>query len=59
MDGILVAKLDRLSRSVHVFSSILKLAAVRKWAVVAIDLGVDTGTPTSKLVAYVMMSVGE
>src|SRR4051794_12652014 len=45
VDGIVVAKLDRLSRSVHDFSGILKLAAARKWAVVAIDLGVDTSTP--------------
>ena len=57
--GIVVAKLDRLSRSVHDFSGILKLSAARKWAVVAIDLGVDTSTPTGKLVANVMMSVAE
>lgn len=59
VDGTVVAKLDRLSRSVHDFSGILKLAAARKWAVVAIDLGVDTSTPTGKLVANVMMSVAE
>lgn len=59
VDGIVVAKLDRLSRSVHDFSGILKLAAARKWAVVAIDLGVDTSMPTGKLVANVMMSVAE
>ena len=57
--GIVVAKLDRLSRSVHDFSGLLKLAAARKWSVVAIDLGVDTSTPTGKLVANVMMSVAE
>lgn len=59
VDGIVVAKLDRLSRSVHDFSGILKLSSARKWAVVAIDLGVDTSTPTGKLVANVMMSVAE
>lgn len=37
----------------------MKLAAARKWSVVAIDLGVDTSTPTGKLVANVMMSVAE
>ncbi|GAA1997287.1 recombinase family protein [Microbacterium pumilum] len=57
--GLLVAKLDRLSRSVHDFSGLLKLANARKWSVVAIDLGVDTSTPTGKLVANVMMSVAE
>lgn len=57
--GIVVAKLDRLSRSVHDFSGLLLLATARKWSVVAIDLGVDTSTPTGKLVANVMMSVAE
>jgi DNA invertase Pin-like site-specific DNA recombinase len=59
VDGIVVARLDRLSRSVHDFSGLLKLAAARRWSVVAIDLGVDTSTPTGKLVANVMMSVAE
>jgi DNA invertase Pin-like site-specific DNA recombinase len=59
VDGIVVAKLDRLSRSVHDFSGLLKLAAARRWSVVAIDPGVDTSTPTGKLVANVMMSVAE
>lgn len=59
VDGLLVAKLDRLWRSVHDFSGILRLATTRKWAVVAIDLGVDTSTPTGKLVANVMMTVAE
>jgi DNA invertase Pin-like site-specific DNA recombinase len=59
VDGLLVAKLDRLSRSVHDLSGLLKLANARKWSVVAIDLGVDTSTPTGKLVANVMMSVAE
>jgi len=59
VDGIVVAKLDRLSRSVHDFSGLLALANARKWSVVAIDLGVDTSTPTGRLVANVMMSVAE
>lgn len=59
VDGIVVAKLDRLSRSVHDFSGLLALANTRKWSVVAIDLGVDTSTPTGRLVANVMMSVAE
>lgn len=59
VDGIVVARLDRLSRSVHDFSGLLRLANARKWSVVAIDLGVDTSTPTGRLVANVMMSVAE
>lgn len=59
MDGIVVAKLDRLSRSVSDFAGVLELARTRKWALVAIDLGVDTSTPTGELVANVMMSVAQ
>ena len=59
VDGLLVAKLDRLSRSVHDFSGLLKLATARKWSVVAIDLGVDTSTITGKLVAQIMSAIGE
>lgn len=59
VDGIVVAKLDRLSRSVVDFAGVLDLARSRKWALVAIDLGVDTSTPTGELVANVMMSVAQ
>lgn len=59
VDGLLVAKLDRLSRSVVDFAGVLDLARARKWALVAIDLGVDTSTPTGELVANVMMSVAQ
>lgn len=59
VDGIIVAKLDRLSRSVHDFSGLLKLSSARKWSVVAIDLGVDTSTITGKLVAQIMAAIGE
>lgn len=57
--GIVVAKLDRLSRSVADFARVLELARSRGWALVAIDLGVDTSTPTGELVANVMMSVAQ
>jgi len=59
VDGIVVAKLDRLSRSVHDFAGVLELARVHRWGLVAIDLGVDTSTPTGELVANVMMSVAQ
>lgn len=57
--GIVVAKLDRLSRSVVNFGRMLELARSRKWSLVAIDLGVDTTTATGRLVANVMMAVAE
>jgi DNA invertase Pin-like site-specific DNA recombinase len=57
--GIVVAKLDRLSRSVVDFAGVLELARSRRWALVTIDLGVDTSSPTGELVANVMMSVAQ
>ncbi|WP_194411294.1 recombinase family protein [Microbacterium cremeum] len=57
--GIVVAKLDRLSRSVVDFASVLELARAQGWALVAIDLGVDTSSPTGELVANLMMSVAQ
>lgn len=55
----MVSRLDRLSRSTYDFSGILKLAAARKFAVIALDLGIDTSTSTGKLVAQVVVSVAE
>lgn len=59
VDGIAVAKLDRLSRSVVDFAGVLEVARARKWALVAIDLGVDTSSPTGELIANLMMSVAQ
>jgi DNA invertase Pin-like site-specific DNA recombinase len=43
-DGLVVAKLNRLSRSVADFAGLLRLARKQGWSVVALDLGIDTGT---------------
>ncbi len=59
VDGIIVAKLDRLSRSVVDFAGVLEQARARKWALIAIYLGADTSTPPGELVANVMMSVAQ
>jgi DNA invertase Pin-like site-specific DNA recombinase len=54
---LVVAKLDRLSRSVADFAGLLEVAQKRGWSIVAIDLGVDTSTSAGELVANVMASV--
>jgi DNA invertase Pin-like site-specific DNA recombinase len=59
LDGLVVAKLDRLSRSVVDFSNTLNRAKKQKWAVVLLDLGVDTSTPNGKLVAGLMAQIAE
>lgn len=58
-DVVLVAKLDRLSRSLTDFAALMDRAKRKNWAFVALDLGVDTTTPTGRLVANVMASVAE
>ncbi|HEU5223579.1 MAG TPA: recombinase family protein [Candidatus Lumbricidophila sp.] len=56
---LVVAKLDRLSRSLADFARLLETAAKQGWAVVALDLAIDTSTPTGKLVASVMAAVAQ
>lgn len=58
-DVLVVAKLDRLSRSVHDFSGILARATKRRWDLSILDLGVDTTTPAGKLMAHVVASTAE
>jgi DNA invertase Pin-like site-specific DNA recombinase len=56
-DVLVVSKLDRLSRSLLDAVGLLEQAQRRGFVVVALDLGVDTGTPTGRLVASVMAAV--
>jgi DNA invertase Pin-like site-specific DNA recombinase len=58
-DVLLVARLDRLSRSLADFAGLMQEAQRRRWSFVALDLGVDTTTATGRLVASVMASVAE
>jgi DNA invertase Pin-like site-specific DNA recombinase len=50
-DALVVGKLDRLSRSMIDFASLMDRAQRNGWAVVVLDLGVDTATPQGELVA--------
>lgn len=59
LDGLVVAKLDRLSRSVVDFSNTLSTAKKQGWSLVLLDLGVDTSTPNGKLVAGLMSQISE
>ncbi|HEY6628419.1 MAG TPA: recombinase family protein [Acidimicrobiia bacterium] len=58
-DVLAVAKLDRVSRSVADFATILERAQRNGWAFVALDLGVDTTTPTGELIAGILMTVAQ
>lgn len=56
---LLVAKLDRLSRSLSDFAGLMDLARRQGWSFVALDLGVDTTTPAGELVANMMAAVAQ
>ncbi len=58
-DGLAVAKLDRLSRSVLDFAGIMDTAQREGWALVALDLGVDTTTPNGEVMATVLAAFAQ
>jgi DNA invertase Pin-like site-specific DNA recombinase len=58
--GILVvSKLDRLSRSLLDFASLMDTARRQGWELVVLDLALDTTTPSGQLMANVMASFAE
>jgi DNA invertase Pin-like site-specific DNA recombinase len=58
-DGLVAAKLDRLSRSVVDFGTLLEWFEAQRAVLVALDLQIDTSTPGGKLVANVFAAVAE
>lgn len=48
VDGLVVAKLDRLTRSLSDFASIMETAQAERWSLVVLDLNIDTTTPTGE-----------
>jgi DNA invertase Pin-like site-specific DNA recombinase len=58
-DGLVVAKLDRLTRSVVDFGDLLEWFDLAQAAFVALDLRLDTSTPTGAMVAHVLVVVAE
>jgi DNA invertase Pin-like site-specific DNA recombinase len=56
---LVLAKLDRLSRSIADFGAVVRRAEREGWAIVATDLGVDMTSPTGGLVANITASVAE
>ncbi|MGV9800189.1 recombinase family protein [Mycobacterium sp. NPDC003449] len=58
-DGLIVAKLDRLSRSIVNAANIIESAQQQGWSLVALDLGVDLTTAAGRMVAHNMMSFAQ
>ncbi len=57
--GIVVAKLDRLSRSLKDFAELMARAQAGGWNLVALDLGVDLSTAAGEFMANVMASAAQ
>jgi DNA invertase Pin-like site-specific DNA recombinase len=57
--GLVVAKLDRLSRSMLDFTAIMAKAQKQGWALVALDCAVDTTTPAGEAMANVLATFAQ
>ncbi len=58
--GVLVAsRLDRVSRDVIDFAMLLRRAEREKWAVLVMDMPVDTSTPAGRFAAVMMANAAE
>jgi DNA invertase Pin-like site-specific DNA recombinase len=58
-DVLVVAKLDRLSRSVMDFAGIMETAKSEGWSIRVLDLDVDMTTSMGELVANIMISLAQ
>lgn len=58
-DVLVVAKLDRLTRSMKDFAGLLERAKEHDWKLVALDLDVDMTTANGEMVANMMVTVAQ
>lgn len=58
-DVLMVAKLDRLSRSLLDFTALMEQSRRQGWSLVALDLGVDTSTPAGEMLANVLATFAQ
>ena len=58
-DALIVAKLDRLSRSMLDFTTVMAQAQKQGWALVALDCAVDTTTPAGEAMAHVLATFAQ
>ena len=58
-DGLVVAKVDRLARSIINAASIIEAAQAQGWSLVVLDLGVDLTTPSGEAMAHMMATFAQ
>src|SRR3954452_15152564 len=57
--ALVVAKLDRLSRSMLDFTALMAKAQKQSWALVALDCAVDTSTPAGEAMAHMLATFAQ
>ena len=57
--GLVVAKLDRLSRSIINAANIIESAQAQRWSLVILDLGVDLTTAAGRMVAMNLVNFAQ
>ena len=58
-DGLVVAKMDRLARSVGHAVEILEVAQAQGWALVVLDLNLDLTTPAGEAMAHMLATFAQ
>jgi DNA invertase Pin-like site-specific DNA recombinase len=58
-DGLVVAKLDRLSRSIVNAANIIESAQAQGWSLVILDLGVDLTTAAGRMMAMNLVNFAQ
>jgi DNA invertase Pin-like site-specific DNA recombinase len=58
-DGLIVAKMDRLARSIINAANIIEAAHEQGWSLVVLDLGVDLTTPAGEAMAHMMATFAQ
>jgi DNA invertase Pin-like site-specific DNA recombinase len=58
-DTLVVSKLDRLSRSLVDFAGLMDRASKERWALIALDLNVDTSTPAGEAMAAMLATFAQ
>lgn len=59
VDALMVTKLDRLSRSIIDFSTLMKESLRSEWALIVLEPDIDFSTPFGKLLANILASFAE
>ena len=57
--GLVVTKLDRLSRSLIDFVNLMAKSQKEGWSLAALDLGVDTSTPAGEMLSNVLVAFAQ